>query len=82
MKLSTEKKIMDYKNRLVIAWGKGKGMGGIGSLGLKDANYFSWNGLTMRSCCEAKNKQTNKKTKKTKQNKKLASTDESGMWDW
>ena len=26
-------------------------MGGIGSLGLMDENYFFWNGLTMRSCC-------------------------------
>ena len=28
-------------------------MGGIGSLGLTDANYCFWNGLTMRSCCIA-----------------------------
>ena len=27
--------------------------GGIGSLGSTDANYCSWNGLTMRSCCIA-----------------------------
>ena len=53
MKLSTEKKIMDLENRLVVAQGEGEGVGGIGSLGLIDANYCSWNGLTMRSCCVA-----------------------------
>ena len=36
MKLSTEKKIMDLENRLVAAWWEGKGVGGIGSLGLSD----------------------------------------------
>ena len=30
-----------------------EGVGGIGSLGLMDANYCFWNGLTMRSCCVA-----------------------------
>jgi len=39
MNLSTEKKIMDLENRLVVAWGEGEGVGGIGSLGLMDANY-------------------------------------------
>ena len=29
------------------------GEGGIGSLGLMDANYCSWNGFRMRSCCVA-----------------------------
>ena len=53
MNLSTEKKIMDLENRLVVAWGEGEGVGGIGSLGLMDANYCFWNGLTMRSCCVA-----------------------------
>ena len=34
--------------------GRGReGVGGIGSLGLTDANYCFWNGLTMRSCCVA-----------------------------
>jgi len=51
MKLSTEKKIMNLENRLVVA--QGEGVGGIGTLGLKDTNYCSWNGLTMRSCCVA-----------------------------
>ena len=53
MNLSTEKKIMDLENRLVAAWGEREGVGGIGSLGLTDAKYCSWNGLTMRSGCAA-----------------------------
>ena len=40
MKLSTEKKIMDLENRLVVAKGDGEGMGWIGSLGLTDADYL------------------------------------------
>ena len=52
MNLSTEKKIMDLENRLVVAWGEGEGVGGVGSLGLMEANYCSWNGA-MRSCCVA-----------------------------
>ena len=32
--------------------GRGR-VGGMGSLGLSDANYCSWNGFTMRSCCVA-----------------------------
>ena len=31
--LSTEKKIMDLENRLVVAKGEGEGVGGTGSLG-------------------------------------------------
>ena len=54
MNLSTEKKIMDLQNRLVVARsGGGEGVGWIGSLGLTDVNYCFWNGLTMRSCCVA-----------------------------
>ena len=53
MNLSTEKKTMDLENRLVVAEGKGEGVGWIGSLGLIDANYFFWNGLAMGSCCVA-----------------------------
>ena len=53
MNLSTEKKIMDLENRLVAALGEREGVGGIGSLGLIDANCFFWNGLAMRSCCVA-----------------------------
>ena len=53
MNISSEKKIMDLENRLVAAWGEREGVGGIGSLGLMDANYCSWNGFTMRSCCVA-----------------------------
>ena len=37
MSISTEKKIMDLENRLVVA--KGEGVGWIESLGLIDANY-------------------------------------------
>ena len=51
MKLSTEKKITDLENRLVVA--KGEEVGCLGSLGLIDKNYCSWNGLAMRSCCVA-----------------------------
>ena len=42
MNLSTEKKIMDLENRLVVA--KGEGVGWSGSLELIDANYCLWNG--------------------------------------
>ena len=53
MDVSTEKKIIDLENRLVAAHGEREGVGGIRSLGLTDANYCSWNGFTMRSCCVA-----------------------------
>ena len=42
MKLSTEKKIVDLENRLVVA--KGEGVGWTGNLGLIDANYCIWSG--------------------------------------
>ena len=51
MRLSTEKKIIDLEDRLVVA--KGERVGWTGSLGLMDANYCSWNGFTMRSYCVA-----------------------------
>ena len=44
MNLSTEKKIKDLENRLVVAEGKKEGVGWIGNLGLIDANYCLWNG--------------------------------------
>ena len=44
MNLSTEKKLMDLENRLVVFWGEGKGVGWTGSLGLIDANYCIWSG--------------------------------------
>ena len=44
MNLSTEKKIMDMENRLVVAKREEEGVGGIGNLGLIDANYSLWNG--------------------------------------
>ena len=50
MNVSTEKKIIDLENILVTAQGEREGMGGIGSLGLTDANYCSWNGVAVRSC--------------------------------
>jgi len=53
MNLSSEKKIMDLENRLVVAKGEGERVGWMGSLGLIDANYCLWNGLAMRSCCVA-----------------------------
>ena len=42
MNFSTEKKLMDLGNRLVVA--KGEEVGWTGSLGLTDANYSIWNG--------------------------------------
>ena len=39
MNLSTEKKLMDMENRLVVAMGDGEGVGWTGSLRLVDANY-------------------------------------------
>jgi len=51
MNLSTENKITDLENRLVVA--KGEGVGWLGSLGLIDANYCLWNGLAIRVCCIA-----------------------------
>jgi len=53
MNISTEEKIIDLENGLVAAQGERDGVGGIGSLGLTGANYCSWNGCTMRSCCVA-----------------------------
>ena len=51
--LSTEKKITDLENRLMVVQGEEEGVRGIESLGSTDANYCSWNGFTMRSCCVA-----------------------------
>ena len=42
--LFTEEKLMDLENRLVVAKVEGEGVGGLGSLGLIDANYCLWNG--------------------------------------
>ena len=42
--LSTEKKIVDLENRLVVAKGKGEGAGWTGTLGLIDADSRLWNG--------------------------------------
>ena len=53
LNLSTEKKIMDLENKLVVASGDGERVGWLGSLGLTDADYCLWNGLAMRSCCVA-----------------------------
>ena len=53
MNLSTEKKIMDLENRLVVAKGGGEGGGWTGNLELIDANSCHWNGKAMRSCCVA-----------------------------
>ena len=43
MNLSTEKKIMDFQNRLVVAKGEGKRVGWIENLGLIDADYCLFN---------------------------------------
>ena len=48
MNLSTEMKIMDMENRLVVA--EGEEVGWLGSLGSTDTDYFLWNGLAMRPC--------------------------------
>jgi len=53
MNLSTEKKIMDFENRLVVTKGEGEGVGWIECLGLIDADYCLWNEFAMRSCCVA-----------------------------
>jgi len=53
MNISTEKKIIDFENRLVAAWVEREGVAGITSLGLMDANYCSWSGFTKRSFCVA-----------------------------
>ena len=44
MKLSTEKKIMDLANRLVVAYGEEEGVEWMGSLGLIDADDCLCNG--------------------------------------
>ena len=44
MNLSTEKKLIDLKNRLVVAKGEGEGVGWTGSLRLIDPNYCIWSG--------------------------------------
>ena len=44
MNLSTEKKIMDMENSLVVAKREGEGVGWVGNLWLIDANYCLWNG--------------------------------------
>ena len=44
MNFSTEKKIMDTENRLVVAKGEGEGVGGTWNLGLIDENYCLWKG--------------------------------------
>ena len=43
MNLSLKKKLMDLKNRLVVAKGEGEGVGWTGNLGLVDANDCLWN---------------------------------------
>ena len=45
MKLSTEKKLMDLENRLVVAKEEGEGVGWIQNMGLIDADSYLWNGL-------------------------------------
>ena len=40
---STEKKLMNLENRLVVAKGEGEAVGWTRNLGLIDANYCIWN---------------------------------------
>ena len=42
--LSTEKKVMDMENRLVVAKEEGEGVGRIESWVLIDEDYCLWNG--------------------------------------
>ena len=42
MNVSTEKKITDMENRLVVAKVEGEGVGWTGSLGVIDANDCIW----------------------------------------
>ena len=49
MNLSTEKKLMDLEDRLVVAKGEGDGAEWIGNLGLIDVDYCLQNGIAMRS---------------------------------
>ena len=44
MNLSTEQKLVDLKNRLVVAKGEREAVGWTGSLGLVDANSSTWSG--------------------------------------
>ena len=44
MNFSTEKKLMDLENRLVVAKGDGEGVVWAGNLELINANYCLWNG--------------------------------------
>ena len=53
MNLSTEKKLMQMENRLVVSNGEGEREGWTGSLRLIDANCGIWNGLEMIGCCIA-----------------------------
>ena len=53
MKFSTEKKIMELENRLVVDKEEGEGVGGMGILGLIDADCCLWDGLAMGFCCIA-----------------------------
>ena len=43
MNLSTEKKLMDSENRLVVPKREGEGVGWTGNLRLIDVNYCLWN---------------------------------------
>ena len=45
--LSTDKKLMDLKNRLVVAMGEGEELGWTGSLWLIDANSCISNGYAV-----------------------------------
>ena len=44
MNLSTEKKIIDMENRLMVSKAEKEGVGWTGNLGLIDANYHLWKG--------------------------------------
>ena len=44
MNASTEKKLMDLENGLVVAKGDREGVGWTGSLGVIETNYCIWTG--------------------------------------
>ena len=59
MDLSTEKKLVDLENRLVVAKWEVEGVGWTGSLWLINANCCLWNGWAIRSCCIAQGTMAN-----------------------
>ena len=49
--LQNRNRLTDMESRPVVSKGEGEGMRWPGSSGLLDANFYIWNGWTMRSYC-------------------------------